>query len=106
MKSISYTVVTASGKAFDYQFPLHPQTQSEAGVTQIVTDSLDLLSKILHDNQQLCNGDVLQALAMVFAVRAQMLADESDAVDKLSLDLLQTALQATRDIRPYAASRA
>jgi hypothetical protein len=106
MKNISYTVVTANAQALDIEFPLHPQTQSEAAVVQIVTELLTALSNVVGTNRKLCDGDVLQALAMTLAVRARMVNDDANAVDKLAHELLESALQAVRESEPYAASRA
>jgi hypothetical protein len=103
MKNISYTVVTANAQALDIEFPLHPLTQSEDAVTQIVTDLLSTLSNYVGTNRKLCDGDVLQALAMTFAVRARMVNDDPVTVDKLSHELLESALQAVRESKAYAA---
>jgi hypothetical protein len=106
MKNISYTVVTENAQALDIEFPLHPQTQSEAAITDMVTDLLGTLSNYVVTNRKLSDGDLLQALAMTLAVRARMVKDDPDMVDKLSHELLESALQAVRESIPYTASRA
>ena len=106
MKVLSYSVITSSGRAYDIEFPLHAHTRSESGVSQIVTELLEQLSDILASDNSVSDGDVLQSLAMLLAVRARMLDDKPDTIARLSHDLLQTALQAAFAADGYSASRA
>ena len=106
MKAIEYTVITNSGLAYDIQFPLHPETQSESDVIKMLTELLARLSELLAKEHSISDGDLLQALSMVLAVRARMSSDKSEVIGHLSHELLETALQATRKARLYNASRA
>ena len=104
--TIFYTVVTASGRAFDIEFPLHPQTRSASSVSETVTDLLAALSEALAVRKNLSDGDVIQALAMTLAIRARMLDEKFDATDQLVHALLQTAMEAASASKPYTTSRA
>jgi hypothetical protein len=106
MKTVFYTVVTASGRGFDIEFPLHPHTRSESGVSETVTDLLAALSDALTVRQDLSDGDVIQALAMTLAIRARMLDEKFDTMDELVYELLKTAMQAVHTAQPYTTSRA
>lgn len=72
MSVLSYTAVTRSGRTYDIEFPLHPLTRSREGVGDAVTALLAALSRETDAGKGLSDGDILQALAMTLALRAQM----------------------------------
>jgi hypothetical protein len=106
MKSVSYTVVTNNGRAFDVSLPLHLQTRSETGVAQMVTELLATLSSYLGSNRNVSDGDVLQALAITLAIRARMLSATQESTASLIEDLFGTAYAAARAAPPYIVGRA
>lgn len=105
-QTLAITAVTASGRAYDIDFPLHPETRSAAGVGTLVTDLLDCLSRTLAAHQEVSDGDVLQALAMTLAVRARMLDASPQTTSELVAQLFATAYAAARAAPPYVSGRA
>ena len=93
MKSIPYKVTTATGNQFDFQFALHPQTESAVNVSNLLTSVLDTVAREVKLLEPVGNGDVLQALAMALAVRVRMLDGNPAMLDQLAGELLQAALQ-------------
>ncbi|MGF1643381.1 MAG: hypothetical protein ACFCUJ_07015 [Thiotrichales bacterium] len=105
MKTLAITALSASGRAFDIEFPLHPQTRSEDGVSRLVTRMLDTLSLTLAERKDISDGDVLQSLAMTLAIRARMLNGNPDTLKTLIDELLRNAMSAAQSSNPYLASR-
>ncbi len=94
MKRLPYQARTASGDVFDIDFPLHTETRSAVRVGQLVTAILDALDKDIAISGETSNGDVLQAVAMAMAIRARMIDAPHETLERLSQQLLQTALDA------------
>jgi hypothetical protein len=105
-QTLAITAVTASGRAYDIDFPLHPETRSSEGVGALVTDLLDCLSRTLATRQDVSDGDVLQALAMTLAVRARMLGASPETTLELVAQLFETTFTAARAAQPYVSGRA
>ncbi len=105
-RTLAITALTASGRAYDIEFPLHPDTLSAEGVGVMITDLLECLSRTLAGRRDLSDGDVLQALAMTLAVRARMLCSSAESTADLVQDLFLTAYAAARAARPYDSGRA
>ena len=93
MKSIPYKVTTASGNQFDFQFELHPQTESAVNVSNLLSSVLDAVAREVKLLEPVGNGDVLQALAMALAVRVRMLDGNPAMLDRLAGELLDAALR-------------
>ena len=104
--TLGFTAVTASGQAFEIDFPLHPQTRSAEGVSDLMTALLETISQTLAGRRDLSDGDVLQALAMTLAIRARMLSATPESTASLIEDLFDTAYAAARAATPYVAGRA
>ena len=94
MKKLPYRARTASGDTFDIEFPLHPETGDSVRVAQLVSLLLDALDRDIAVLGETSNGDVLQAMAMAMAIRAEMIYASSEITDRLSQELLRVALQA------------
>jgi hypothetical protein len=56
---------------------------------------LEGLTRSIGQRTDISDGDVLQALAMAMAVRAEMVKAPSGAAQSLSKQLVETAMQAT-----------
>ncbi len=91
-KFIPYNVTTTSGNQFEFEFELHPQTESAVNVSNLLTSVLNTVSREIEQIGPVGNGDVLQALAMALAVRTHMLEGDHDMLDQLARQLVQTAL--------------
>lgn len=91
---LPFRATTASGNAFDFEFPLHADTVDPLQVSNLVSAMLHALDREISIHGGVGNGDVLQALAMTLAVRTRMLGERSEAVDRLIRDLVDTALDA------------
>jgi len=94
MTRLPYRARTASGETFDIEFPLHGQTQNAVRVAQILSAVLEAIDKDIALAGESSNGDVLQAVAMAMAIRARIIHGRQDAVEQLSVQLLQAALKA------------
>jgi hypothetical protein len=106
MQHLLFTAVAANGRAFDIEFPLHPQTRSSDAVSSLVTVLLEALSRALRQQQATSDGDLLQALAMTLAVRARILDMDPDSRRRLVGQLVATAMEAAQEAPGYRASRA
>ena len=106
MKKLLFTAVTSGGRAYDIEFPLHPQTRSPEAVSDLLTGLLDRLSSDLEKRSDVSDGDVLQALAMTLAIRARMIDVEPESTQQLIGELLGESLRAAQEARGYSAARA
>ena len=103
---MKYIALTASGRAFDIEFPLHPQTQSGQAVSDLVTGLLAVITEHVKGRTDVSDGDVLQALAMTSAIRGRMLDGDPEAIADLNRFLHEQAWHAMSEARTYAAARA
>ena len=93
-RKLPFRATTASGNAFDFEFPLHADTANPLHVSNLISALLHALDREITVYGDVGNGDVLQALAMTLAVRTRMLGERSAAVDALINGLVETALDA------------
>lgn len=106
MRRLAYTAVTAGGDAYEMRFPLHEHTVSSNAVQSMLTSVLDAVSAGLDGQEEVSDGDVLQALAMAMAVRARMV-DVKPAVSlQLMHALIDEAFAAALQASRYQAGRA
>ena len=106
METLLFTALTSSGRAFDVNFPLHPQTRSAEAVSKMITALLETLSHEVEVRQDVSDGDVLQALAMTLAVRARMVDADAQSTLTLVNGLVESAHRAAQQATPYKAARA
>ncbi len=105
-KNLPFTVFHRSGGAVEYNFPLHPETQSAADVHSILEHLRDALTFLL-DNKKMSNGDVLQAITMLLCLRADMVVDvERDTVRSLIEQMIASNMAATQAAVHNQVSRA
>jgi len=97
MKTLPYRVETGTGDTFDIEFPLHEETGNPVRVSQLVSQLLATIDRDLALFADTSNGDVLQAVSMVFAVRAGMIHADSDTTGRLATQLLSIALDAVAE---------
>ena len=97
MKKLPYRVETGTGDIFDIEFPLHEKTGDPVRVSQLVSQLLTTLDRDLALFTDTSNGDVLQAVSMVLAIRAGMVHADGDTTSHLASQLLSTALGAVAD---------
>lgn len=105
MSTLTYSAVTASGRAFDIEFPLHPETRSHEAVSDMMTGLLETLSKNVESRKDISDGDVLQALAMTLAIRGRMIEAAPETVRALVAQLFDAAFDAAQAAHPYSAGR-
>ncbi|TCS71711.1 hypothetical protein EDC61_10854 [Sulfuritortus calidifontis] len=103
---LSFTAISASGQAYDIDFPLHPQTRSAQAVSDLLGAVLDAISRRAQDGRDLSDGDVLQALAMALAIRARMVGGSAESAAALVSELCDSAFTAAYAAAPYATGRA
>ena len=97
-KQLPFRVTTSSGAGLDFEFPLHPDTQSPVQVANLVSTLLAALDSEIQLQGRVGNGDILQAAAMVLAIRTRMLAAEREQLDSLVKGLLNSALGAAMTV--------
>jgi hypothetical protein len=98
-KTLPYVTNTETGTRIDADLPLHPSTVSIIRVNQMLDAVLGLIDREVKLDRSTANGDVLQALAMALAIRSAMIEAPKHTTDRLSADLLRTALTALDDAR-------
>ena len=92
MRNLPYRAVTASGEKWDFEFALHPETADPVRVNQLVTALLHAIDKDMKLGGVTSNGDVMQAVAMVLAIRSKMIATDDKTVRQIVLSLAETAM--------------
>jgi len=103
---LQFVAVTSGGTAFDIDFPLHPQTQSATGVSELVTRLLGVISDHAKGRGDVSDGDILQALAMTSAIRGRMLDGDQREIAELNRLLYDQAWDAVSAAQGYPAARA
>ncbi len=103
---MQFVALTSSGRAFDIEFPLHPQTQSAQAVSDLVTQLLAVISEHAKGRKDVSDGDILQALAMTSAIRGRMLEGDQSQISDLNRFLHEQAWEAVSAASSYAAARA
>ncbi len=93
--TLAYTATTRSGETLHFDFPLHPQTVSEQEVAHLVGALLEGLTQAIGNRGDVSDGDVLQALAMAMAIRAEMVKAPKGAAQSLAKQLVETAMEAS-----------
>ena len=104
--SLQFVAVTSSGRAYDIDFPLHPETRSGHSVSELVTSLLAAISGHAERRDDVSDGDILQALAMTLAIRGRMIAADPDEIERLIVQLLASAQAAVASAPSYLAARA
>jgi hypothetical protein len=103
---MQFVAVTSGGRAYEVDFPLHPETRSPSSVSDLVTGLLAVISDHAGARDDVTDGDVLQALAMTTAIRGRMLEGRPEQIEGLTRQLSDSAWEAVRDAKSYAAARA
>ncbi len=98
---LPYRAQTRTGDAFDIEFPLHGETGSAVRVGQLLSAVLEAIDKDIAVAGEVSNGDVLQAVAMTMAIRAEMIHAAHETSAALAKDLLSKALDAMADSTTY-----
>ena len=92
MKTLPYRAVTSSGAVTEVQFDLHPETVSSERVGRLVTEVLAAVDAQIEGREPAANGDVLQAVAMLLALRSAMLPGPRAIREHLARDVVERAL--------------
>lgn len=91
---LPYRATTRTGDVYDIEFPLHGETGDAVRVGQLVSAVLEAIDKDIALAGETSNGDVLQAVAMTMAIRAEMIHAPHEATEKLAKHLVNKALDA------------
>ena len=97
MKTLPFRVKTGTGDILDIVFPLHRETGDPVRVNQLISQILLTIDRDLALFSGTSNGDVLQAVSMVLAIRAGMVHAENDTTRRLATQLLATASNAVAE---------
>ena len=106
MDLLCFTTFTSSGVSQEIEFPLHPETQSPETISKLVTELLNTISNCVRDLKDCKDGDILQALSMVMAIRSRMVDIEPETSHKLLMQFIEQHHQAVLDAKTQLASRA
>lgn len=93
MPTLPYRAVTSSGTVIDVVFELHPETVSGSRVGEVLSALLNALDAQVEGGRTAANGDVLQAVAMALALRADMLPATRAIKEHLAQDVVARALK-------------
>lgn len=91
--TLPYRAVTSSGTVIDVTFELHPETVSSGRVGELLSALLNALDAQVEGGRTAANGDVLQAVAMALALRAEMLPAPREMKEELVRDVVARALR-------------
>lgn len=97
MATLPYRTISNSGAIIDASFELHEHTGDARHVALMLSAVMSVLDREISPLQQVANGDVLQALAMALALRAEMLPAAHEMKHELARQLLEQALAAMVD---------
>jgi hypothetical protein len=104
-QALNFVAVTSGGQGFDIAFPLHPETGSSESISRLATDLLATISNYADGRSDISSGDILQALAMVTAIRGRMLDADMQTIEDLTRQLYDAAWSAATAARPFATGR-
>ena len=94
MKTLPYTATTASGTKISFRFPLHPLTESEEQVADLLTATLAAIDGVIGERASVSDGDIMQALSMALVVRTRMVKASRGPVHRLAEELVASNLAA------------
>ena len=106
MDLLCFTTFTSSGTSKEIEFPLHPETDSPEAISTLVTELLNNISDCVAKLDNCKDGDILQALSMVLAIRSRMVDVEPKNSERLLQHLVTMHHQAVVDAKEQMASRA
>ena len=89
-KVLPFTAVQPGG-ARQISFPLHEHTVNASHVGALLEALLDSITKEIHANQDVSDGDVLQAVCMALAIRMHLVEAPPDAVRAMVAATLEQA---------------
>ena len=105
-KVLPLSCMTAGGDAFVVHFPLHALTRSPEHVGRLGDALLETVTQFVEGGDDVGNGDVLQALAIALAVRARVVDAPPGTTERLTRDLVETALAAAAAAKPVDVGQA
>ena len=94
LKKLPYRAKTTSGDIIDVRFNLHDQTVNPVHVNNLITAILKSIDNEIYLVGEVSNGDVLQAITMVLAIRAHIIHAPVETTSVLAKTLLNEALMA------------
>jgi hypothetical protein len=103
---LQFVAIASGGRAYDIDFPLHPETRSAQSVSDLVTKLLDTITGHASGRDDVSDGDILQALAMTAAIRGRMLDAEPGQIEELTESLNRRAWGAVKAAESFVAARA
>ena len=106
MDKLVFVTMTNSGVAREVEFPLHQDTSSTDNVSTLVTEILNTISQHVEKSDDLKDGDILQALSMVCAIRCGLVNVNIDLSKQLFTELFENNLQAFTNSRQIISGRA
>ena len=83
-----------SGDIIDVKFNLHDETVNSVHVNNLITAILKSIDNEISLMGEVSNGDVLQAITMVLAIRAHIIHAPLETTSALAKTLLNEALMA------------
>ena len=106
MDKLVFVTMTNSGVAREIEFPLHQDTSSTDNISVLVTELLNTISQHVEKSENLKDGDILQALSMVCAIRCGLINVDIDISKELFMELFDNNLDAYSQSRQMLSGRA
>ena len=89
MDYLLFATVTDSGIRYEIEFPLHRDTNSSDAVSVLTSKLLSTISMCVNEIEDLKDGDILQALSMICAMRTRMIDVDSNLAEQVLIDLIK-----------------
>lgn len=106
MDYLLFKTITDSGVSYEIEFPLHPDTSSVDAVSTMTSKILETISSCISEYKDLKDGDILQSLSMVCAIRSRMINVDPKITQQVLFDLILQNNEAVITAKQEIASRA
>ncbi len=106
MHKLVFVTMTDSGNSREVEFPLHQETGSTQDLSALVTELLNTISKHVEKCDSPKDGDILQALTMVSAIRCGLVNVDPKVSKQLFSQMFDNNFDAFINSRPMISGRA
>ena len=106
MQKLVFVTMTDSGTSREVEFPLHQDTGSMQNVSALVSELLNTISQHVERCENLKDGDILQALTMVSAIRCGLVNVDPRVSKELFTELFENNLDAFINSKQVLGGRA
>ncbi len=104
MQNICLITTSSGGSINKINFPLHQETRSVEAISKMATSMLDCISEIVDERIDVSDGDILQAISIVSAIRGNMINIDSKVIKDLLAELIENNYSAVTEAQNTRAS--